>query len=288
MAIKFFGQFLIDKKIISKLELLDAIELQEKNNLRFGDLIIKMGLMKQEQRNLILEAQRHEDLQFGEMAVQLGILSPAQVQQVLDKQRSEHLFIGEALVKLRFISNKQLERCLVDFKQSQNTTANTGNKIIIPDGVCHRPIWEIVTDMTCKMLTRIAGVTLQTGLCTVTNAIPPRPLAIKMELSGLTSASLLLTVSAETIAYLANALLKRDINGTETAHETVKNFVDIIGSNIVCKAAHFGYSIAITEAEISPQDNAKLNIPNEHNGLLLPIHFSDGETLELIIIQKDD
>ena len=266
------------------MDLLHAIDLQEKNNLRFGDLVIKMGLMTVVQKEQTLEAQRCEDLQFGEMAIKLGILTPVHVQQVLDKQRAEHLFIGEALVKFGVIDQQQLERYLIEFKPVKKAVIT--NKVIIPDEIPHQQIWEIATDMTCKMLTRVAGVTFHTEQCFITKEIPASPFTIEMKISGATEAKLLLTVSTTTIELLAKAILRGNKATSSTEVEIAAatiQFVNIVGGNIVSKVGYFGDKIAISQAEIVTQDNQIHTLPTTQIGLVMPIHFSNGESLEVVI-----
>ncbi|MDX2495422.1 MAG: chemotaxis protein CheX [Desulfuromusa sp.] len=289
MAIKFFGQFLIDKKIITRLDLLRAIELQEKTNLRFGDLVIEMGLMTTEQISLALRAQRYEDLQFGDMAAKMGFLSPDQVKQVLNRQKSEHLYIGEALVKLETITQEKLSFYLSEFKQTQKDSVT--EKIIIPAGFPHQPLWEIVTDMTYKMLTRVAGVTFQTGPCTIIRRLPTRPVVVEIGFFGSISARYLLTISDNTRKLIANAIFKEGKAETATADEvddSVKEFVNIVCGNAVSKATQLGYSIDITSAQMRLLKNADLEIPEDQTGLLFPIYFSDGEICELTICCPKD
>ena len=287
MAVKFFGQFLIDKKVITKLDLLRAIELQEKTNLRFGDLVVEMGLMTREQIDLTHRSQRHEDLQFGDMAVKMGLLSPEQIQQVLDKQQQKHLYIGGALVKLAIITKENLDLYLSEFKQSQKTY--TAEKIVIPAEIPHQPVWEIVADMTYKMLTRVAGATFRTAPCITTSTIPDRPIVIEMDFSGSVSARYLLTISENTRQLLTNVIRKG--SKTETAEEigvTVKEFVNIVGENVVGKAAQLGFSIETTPAQIYQQNEINPEIYEDQIGLLFPIYFSNGEELELtILLQKE-
>ncbi len=285
MTIKFFGQFLIDKKAITRLDLLRAIELQEKTNLRFGDLVIAMGMMTAEQRTLTHRAQRHEDLQFGDMAVKMGFLSPDQVKQILYRQQSEHLYLGEALVKLEIISKDKLSFYLEEFKQSQGPSDS--KKPIVPAEIPHRSLWEIAADMTYKMLTRVAGVTFQTGPCTMTETTPERLIVIELAISGSVSARYLLAVSENARALLANAILKEDNLTMKSAAEidaAVKEFVDIIGSNIVNKATQLNYNIDITPAQIDQQQAADIRIPENRIGLLFPVYCSNGEVFELTLV----
>lgn len=283
MSVNFFGQFLIDKKIISKLELLRAIELQEKSNLRFGDLVINLGLMTAEQKSLVLEAQRHEDLPFGEMAAKLGILSPKQIEKVLTKQRQQHLFIGEALVNFKLISQEDLDRYLIEFNGKKVTV----EKITIPEGIIHKSLWVIVFDITCKMLTRVASTTFHSGFCTITKSIPLHQVVIEAEISGSIKAKLLLTTSADTINMLTNAILKRPKEAQSTAQEieeTIIKFINITAGNIVSKATQIKQKINISQVQIKQATQDK-PLPEIHQtGLQLPIYFSNGENLELTIL----
>ena len=288
MAVKFFGQFLIDKKVITKMDLLRAIELQEKTNLRFGDLVVEMGLMTREQIDQTHRSQRHEDLQFGDMAVKMGFLSPEQIQRVLDQQRKKHLYIGGALVKLAIITKENLDLYLSEFKQTQKT--DIMEKIIIPAGIPHQPVWEIVADMTYKMLTRVAGATFRTAPCRITKAIPDRPIVVEMFFSGSVSARYLLTISESTRQLLTNVTSKKSKAEAETAEEmdaAVKEFVNIVGGNVAGKTAQLGLSIAATPAQIYQQKDINPEISEDQTGLLFPIYFSNGEEFELtILIQK--
>ena len=283
MSVKFFGQFLLDKKIVTKLDLLRAIEFQEKSNLRFGDLVINMGLMTSEQKDLILEAQRHADLPFGEMAVKLGVLTPEQCKKVLTKQRQQHLFIGEALLKFNLISREKLEQCLVEFHGKKITV----EKITIPNGVNHALVWETIFDITCKMLTRIASATIHPGFCIITKSVPLQQTVITAEVSGSISAQLLLTTSATTINMLTNAIMKRAKETQSTKEEietSISKFINITCGNIISKTARMGHQINISKIRIKrpPQNKQLLN--GQQTGLQLPIYFSNGENLEFTIL----
>ncbi len=47
MAVKFFGQFLVEQGIVTSEALLNAINLQDKNNLKLGEMAVAMGLITQ-------------------------------------------------------------------------------------------------------------------------------------------------------------------------------------------------------------------------------------------------
>ena len=49
MGIQFFGEFLIDRWVITRGQLLEALELQEYRNTKFGQLAVQKGFLTEEQ-----------------------------------------------------------------------------------------------------------------------------------------------------------------------------------------------------------------------------------------------
>ena len=121
MAVRFFGQFLLENGAINAEQLLAALSYQEKTNLKFGDTAIQLDLLDKGQLAKILALQRSQDLRTGEAGVKLGVLTPAQVDQVLRAQKNSHVMIGEALVKTGALSDAQLSEQLQAFTKDQDT-----------------------------------------------------------------------------------------------------------------------------------------------------------------------
>ncbi len=287
MAAKFFGQFLIEKKVISGLNLLRAIELQEKTNHRFGDLVLEMGLMTEDQIYSTHRAQRHEDLQFGDMAVKLGFLQVDQIKYVLEKQQQRHLYIGEALVQIGAITPEKLEVHLAEFKQT--TTGNESVKIDLPADFPYREIWQVFVDMTLKMLTRIAGATFRTGNCTSTRTIPAAEIGIEVALSGSISARYILTMSNEGKKLIAASTIKKGLElSEENIEASVIKFVNIICGNAKSTLAKNNYQLSSTPATHYQNPDQTLSIPNNSLGLLFPVFLSDGEELNLILVASGE
>ena len=288
MPVKFFGQFMVEKGAITRMALLQAIDLQEKTNLKFGEMVIEMGLMGKEDIARVHLAQRSEDLHFGDMAVKMGFITEDQVQQVLTRQRNSHLYIGEALVKVGAISEQSLEKYLADFKQDQ--AGYISEKIEIPADVPHQPIWEMVADLTYKMLTRVVGITFRPGPCTIIDKMPARPIIAEMGFSGSVSARYLLSVSESTRNLVAKAILAEDSvenESIEILDDSVKEFVNIVCGNIAAKAAQLGHSIDITPPEMRDDSAHGIAVPEKHTGLMFPVYLSDGEIFELTIFIAD-
>ena len=289
MAVKFFGQFLVEKGSISRMDLLKAIDLQDKTNLKFGEMVIEMGLMSTVDIAKVHYEQRNEDLQFGDMAVKLGFLTEEQVQQVLTRQRNNHLYIGEALIKINALTTEELEDLLKDFKQDQ--VAYVAEKIEIPANVPHQPIWEMVADLTYKMLTRVANLSFRPGPCTIVDKLPSRPIIAEMGFCGEVSARYLLSVSENTRELVAKAILDEksvENEPVEVLDDSVMEFINIVCGNVVAKAAQRGHTLDITPPEMREDSTDGIAVPDNHTGLMFPIYLSDGEVFELTIFVAQD
>ncbi|MCF6178265.1 MAG: chemotaxis protein CheX [Geopsychrobacter sp.] len=289
MAVKFFGQFLIEQNAITHSALLRAIELQEDTNLKIGKIGHEMGLMSQVQIAKVNQAQRNEDTRFGDKAVALGFLSAAQLQQALTKQKNTHIYLGEALVKTGGLKEADLKIYLNRFKEDQRPYMV--DKIEIPAGVAHQPIWEMVADLTNKMLVRIASMSIRPGACQIIEELPARTLVAEIGFSGSVSARYLLTASPTTRKIIARAILQEDdIEGepVEMLDDSVMEFINIVCGNIAAKAAQLGFQIDITPPKTHPPQMTGLAVPEKHTGLMFPIYLSDGEIFELAIFIRDE
>lgn len=289
MPVKFFGQFLIERRAINRSTLLKAIDLQESSNLKIGEVVFEMGLMSQIDIAKVHQTQRREDVRFGDKSIELGYLTTEQLQQALTKQRNSHLYIGEALIKIGGLSKKDLESNLELFKKDQQPYMV--EKIEIPAEVSDQPIWELVADLTYKMLARVAGMSFRPGACQVIESLPARTLVAEMGFAGSVSARYLLTVSPNSRMVIARAILQEediDNEPIEVLDDSVMEFINIICGNIAAKAAQYGTQIDISPPGLHPEADSGITVPENHTGLMFPIYLSDGEIFELAVFINND
>lgn len=283
MAVKFFGQFLVEKGVVSREIVLQAIELQESVNLSFGATAVAMGLLAEAGIEKVHNAQRTEDLRFGDMAVKLGLLTGEQMMQVLARQKSTHLYIGEALVKTGGLSADDLPRYLEEFKADQAQYAT--DTVAIPAGVAEARVWEMVADLSYKMLTRVALLTFRPEPCFTADRLPPMEVCAAMDFTGDVSGRYLMGVSAATQKKVAKEILKEasvDGEPKEVLDDTVMEFVNVVMGNVAAKAAQLGKAVEIAPPEILDAA-AGIAVPAGHTALCFPVCLSDGDRVELAV-----
>jgi len=95
-----FGDYLIEKDIISREDLDVALKFQTEKSLRLGALAVEDGLLTEQQLGTIMDRQRAvEDAGlFGEIAINMQLLSIEQVNSLLNKQKEYDSILGQILV----------------------------------------------------------------------------------------------------------------------------------------------------------------------------------------------
>lgn len=92
-----FGQFLINKGLVTEADVFAALSIQAARQHQIGQIAIKEGLLTVRQTMQVLREQAGTCYFFGEMAVELGFLTEADVEKLLQLQQSSRPRIGEIL-----------------------------------------------------------------------------------------------------------------------------------------------------------------------------------------------
>jgi CheY-specific phosphatase CheX len=250
MSIKFFGQFLLEKNVITPEQLLEAVKYQEAHNLRFGDYAQTKGYITKEDIVTILREQKRIDMQFGEIAVKLNILTPAQVEEILTLQRNDHVLIGQALVRKGFLTEETLDRELVLFKKEQSQYAP--GEVVVPPGLDNPDIVRDVVDLTQKMLRRLSNLTVKAEHGSVGNDEPRRnDVTIVVRFSGSLAYDYVFSASRAVSELITSGVIGEDSSGEsqEVIVDGVKEFCNIVCGNIIAKMAQKGKTVSISAPE---------------------------------------
>ena len=153
---QFFGQFLIQKKMISAVQLREALAVMAKKNLRMGEIAVSMGLLTESQANDVNREQRYTDKPFGAIAVNKGLLTDEQVKDLLARQHASRLRIGEALLDLGHIDEPSLNGALTEFHSTEETVAISD--IRLPGKLEGNRIARFILELFARTLQRLTPV----------------------------------------------------------------------------------------------------------------------------------
>lgn len=246
MAVRFFGQYLLENGVIDPKQLLAAISYQEKTNLKFGDTAISLGLLTQEQLASIFALQRTKDLKTGEAATELGFLSEAQIDQVLRAQKNSHVMIGEALVSTGALNKEQLERHLAAFKIDQEPyrVAEGIAEAKDPSGI-GRP----AADLALKFLLRLANFNMKLVGVKIGPLEDPgvETYTARVGFTGDTEGEIALRASTSICARIASAMLGEPVSpdNAPVVLDATSEFLNVVGGNLSAAVARSGKKLEL-------------------------------------------
>lgn len=132
MFTQFFGNYLLNKGLVTAAQLADALSVQKQTRLKLGVLAINAGYMTPAQVEEVHAEQQRRDKRMGDIAVEMGYLTEGQVDELLSAQGVAHLQLGQALVDAGAMTNASFADALNAYKAENSLTDvdfSDGNKI---------------------------------------------------------------------------------------------------------------------------------------------------------------
>ncbi len=277
MGSKFFGEFLIEKKVVTKEQLQEAVVLARKTNLLFGETARTMGLISHADVERVHAAQRKEDLNFGDLCVKMGLLTTEQMKQVAQKQKKNRLPMGEALVKLGYIKAEDLPKLLAEYDTDQEPyyTPKTPPRPMVPN----EDLWEMYADRAYNMFTRVIGLPFKPDRRSVVDGIDPNDTVVAMRITGDAPCWFALSVSADIRDAIARTMMREEDISSEPREvlvDAVREFVNIICGSIASKVTQMGRKIDYKNAVILDVQD-RFSPSSESKALLFPLHVAEGK-----------
>lgn len=113
---QFFGQFLLQKGLLTAEQLCCTFEDEASVRVKLGVLAIDKGWMTAAEAQEIHDLQKTMDQRFGDLAVSKGYLNSFQVEELLQSQRSRHLSLSQAILDRGYLSLAELTPVLELYK----------------------------------------------------------------------------------------------------------------------------------------------------------------------------
>lgn len=129
MFSKYFGHYLLNRELLTREQLEDALEFQKSVHVKFGVMAVDEAYMTPLQVEEVHEKQKQMDKRFGEIAVELGYLTNEQVELLISNQKQGHLFLAQALVDREYMTIEQFGAALKDYKTENSLSDDQFNAI---------------------------------------------------------------------------------------------------------------------------------------------------------------
>lgn len=127
MFTQFFGNYLLNKQLVSPEHLSEVLQSMKNTRLKLGVLAINAGLMTAEQVERAHIEQQRVDKRIGEVMVDMGFLTKDQVESLFKTQPAGHLLLGQTLVDSGYMTNSQFEQALKSYKEENSISENDFN-----------------------------------------------------------------------------------------------------------------------------------------------------------------
>jgi CheY-specific phosphatase CheX len=120
MFSQYLGQYLLNEKHLTNLQLNTALEYQKTVRLKLGVLAVNAGYMNAKQACEVHQMQTKFDKRFGEIAVDAGFLKEEQVEALLSSQSFGHLLLAQALIDKKYMTLEKFEQIMHEYKKKYN------------------------------------------------------------------------------------------------------------------------------------------------------------------------
>ena len=283
MAVRFFGQYLLENGVIDARQLLASISYQEKTNLKFGDMAISLGLLTQDQLAAVFALQRSKDVRSGEATIMLGYLTQAQVDQVLRAQQNSHVMLGEALVATGGLTRDALTQQLAAFKLDQEPYRVTEE--ISPD-LDPSGIGRPAVDLAKKFLLRLASFSMKMVSLRSGELGPPASdtYTARVGFTGDVNGEIAMRASTSISARIASAMLGEPVSPDDAAAvlDATSEFLNVVGGNLAAAAARIGKKLELTAPK-----HGDLPAPGPKRHMLIAtLGAPEGEVEFVVLTEK--
>lgn len=122
MFSKLFGDYLLEKGYISKVQFENVNEKVNSIRVKMGLIAVAEGMMTEAQADNVNRIQAMEDKRFGDIAVEKGYLTEQQVSELLKKQGNSYIQFIQALVDEEIYSLDDINAYLNEYKDEYGYT----------------------------------------------------------------------------------------------------------------------------------------------------------------------
>jgi CheY-specific phosphatase CheX len=278
MPVQFFGQYLLSNKIITREQLLEAVDFQDSQNLKLGEYAIRREYITEDQVNSINNLQQSKDLRFGDAAIELGFLTAPQVSELLTIQRNSHIYLGDAVIQKGFADGDTIKRALDGFKkeQEQYTSDDTDLSEL---GLPNANRYAACLDLTKKLLLRMWDARVKIGTATNRTGTVSLPgFVVQVSFTGQFNTRFILAVPEPIVSTAAKKILNEEETDRETGEDLLREFANVVSGNVVALLAKQGQTCDIqppvtisSEVDLGPE-----------NGVFAPIITPNGDGVILL------
>ena len=257
MSNKFFGQYLLEKGVISKEQLLTAIDVQQTSNLTLGTIAINKGYLTEGQAELINLEQQRTDQRFGSLAVSMGYLEGKQVSELFIYQQRKRKFFGEILVEQQIFDKTVLLEHLEAHADLKKQSA-----LMLDGAIYAHQYGKLIADIigtTVRLFLRIAKMNIQVSdIIFEPVVLQAKQLAFSQEAELPEKIKIGYIMGDKLTGAVANNFLNIDVSDNpEVSQDAVCEFLNMVLGNALAGHCKNGHTVLAPPAINEPGSDLK-------------------------------
>lgn len=120
---QYFGNYILEKKIITPEQLRVVLEMQKSIKVKLGIIAIDAGYMSAAEVNRVHKLQATRDKKFGELAIDEGYMTKKNVDDLLNAQKNSNVLLGQALIENGYLTFEKYEEVLFQYNEDSGFTS---------------------------------------------------------------------------------------------------------------------------------------------------------------------
>lgn len=285
MLTQFFGNYLLDKKIITPDQLLESLRYKNAHSRKLGNLAVSAGYMTETEVEDVHSIQATVDKKFAEIAVHMKYLTVAQADELIKAQHLGYLLLGNAVMTLGFCSQDVISKAIADYEfdyqlsfstilQSDDAKLNRmiQNYYQFPEAEQVNPPQEYAT-LLLKNLIRFIGSDFR--LLARTSQIPTLPymMEVNQNITGDVNIRTAIVGYKPFLIQFASRYACDDFTELDDyVDASLQDFLNL-HNGIFTVNMSTDHNL---ECDLSPTETRDVHITDEENWNILPIEFTFG------------
>jgi hypothetical protein len=291
MFSQYFGQYLLNKGILSIDQLCTVLDQEKSVKVKVGILAMDAGYMTVQEVEKIHQSQKRQDKRFGELAIEQGFLNKEQLTKLLAIQNQKYLQLSQAIVDQGYLTLTEVNGALKRYKADKHLSDDNVEALVKADvdeivrfsldfgGQAKADVYYHYVALVIRNIVRFLGETpVIMKNSPVTNQTYPWLITQKMDgRGGLVSAMGLTDRGLLTIA----ARYSGDAMTTfidDYAKDCAAEFLNLTNGIFCVNTSNEG-----VELELKPQRIQAQAVFPGGKGEIIPIHVSFGDIFLLVL-----
>lgn len=290
MFSQYFGQYLLNRGLVTPEQLYRALEAQQEAHVKLGVLAIGAGVLTEAQVEEIHQEQTRQDKRFGEIALEKGYLTQEQLDNLLASQKQGHLLLGQALIDANILSLDRLGKALREYQEEYSLTDDQfaavqgGDFALLLQKTLNLDDKDSFLNDYLSLFAKniIRFVSSQGWLARGEAKVETvGEWSVVQEITGSPSLTTVIAGSQESLVELASLFAKEDIKTMdELGQAAVAEFLNLHNGLFLVNMSNQG-----TELQLEPQQVNNQGFAITQNSQVFEVNLSQGK-FSLIIEQK--